>query len=175
MPQQFVGKTQAGSRTVVITGGNSGLGFGSASAILKSPNGAPWHVILGCRDNGRAQAAVKQLISGAGVMGGEVEAMPLDLASLASVRTFANELKKRLSSGVIPPLHAVVCNAGANPFSTKTVTVDGFESIRRQPPRSLSARQRTAARVVVAGSRGGCRQRSPRSGAEVRGACTGLE
>lgn len=128
MPQQFVGKTQAGSRTVVITGGNSGLGFGCASAILKSPNGAPWHVILGCRDNGRAQAAVKQLISGAGVMGGEVEAMPLDLASLASVRTFANELKKRLSSGVIPPLHAVVCNAGVNPFRTKTVTVDGFES-----------------------------------------------
>lgn len=127
MPQQFAGNAQASSRTVVITGGNSGLGFGCANAILMSPDGAPWHVILACRDKGRARAAVEQLASGAGVMG-QVEAMSLDLASLASVRVFANELKKRLSSGLIPPLHAVVCNAGVNPLNTKTVTVDWFES-----------------------------------------------
>jgi NAD(P)-dependent dehydrogenase (short-subunit alcohol dehydrogenase family) len=54
--------------------------------------------------------------------------MSLDLASLASVRAFAAELTKRLSTGSIPPLHAVVCNAGVNPLNTKTVTVDGFES-----------------------------------------------
>jgi NAD(P)-dependent dehydrogenase (short-subunit alcohol dehydrogenase family) len=54
--------------------------------------------------------------------------MSLDLASLASVRTFAAELTKRLSTGTIPPLHAVVCNAGVNPLNTKTVTADGFES-----------------------------------------------
>ena len=103
------------------------MGFACANAIMRSPNGAPWHIILACRDKGRAQAAVGQLTSGAGVVG-QVEAMSLDLASLASVRAFAAELTKRLSTGTVPPLHAVVCNAGVNPLNTKTVTVDGFES-----------------------------------------------
>jgi NAD(P)-dependent dehydrogenase (short-subunit alcohol dehydrogenase family) len=124
---QPVGNGQIGSRTVVITGGNTGMGFACANAILKSPNGAPWHVILACRDEGRAQAAVDQLTSSAGGSG-QVEAMPLDLASLASVRAFAAELSKRRSAEIIPPLHAVVCNAGVNPLNTKTMTVDGFES-----------------------------------------------
>ena len=61
-------------------------------------------------------------------MAGQVEAMSLDLASLTSVRAFAAELTKRLSAGKIPPLHAVVCNAGVNPLNTKTTTADGFES-----------------------------------------------
>src|SRR5580704_4738897 len=127
MDHRFSGKGLTGSRTVVITGGNTGMGFACANAILRSPNGAPWHIILACRDEGRAQAAVGQLTSGAGVVG-QVEAMSLDLASLASVRAFAAELTRRLSTGSIPPLHAVVCNAGVNPLNTKTVTVDGFES-----------------------------------------------
>jgi len=127
LSHQPVGNGTIGSRTVVITGGNTGLGFGCANTILKSPNGAPWHVILACRDEGRAQAAVDQLTSGAGVAG-QVETMSLDLASLASVRAFAAELTKRLSTGTIPPLRAVVCNAGVNPLNTKTVTADGFES-----------------------------------------------
>jgi NAD(P)-dependent dehydrogenase (short-subunit alcohol dehydrogenase family) len=59
---------------------------------------------------------------------GRVEAMSLDLSSLASVRAFAAELKKRLMARTIPPLHAVVCNAGMNPLNTKTMTADGFES-----------------------------------------------
>ena len=41
------------------------------------------------------------------------EAMSLDLACLASIRAFAAELTKRLSTGTTPPLHAVVCNAGS--------------------------------------------------------------
>src|SRR5579871_6412546 len=113
MGHQPVGNGKIGSRTVVITGGNTGLGFGCANTILMSPNGPPWHVILACRDEGRARAAVDQLTSGAGVAG-QVEAMSLDLASLASVRAFAAELTKRLSTGTIPPLHAVVSNAGVN-------------------------------------------------------------
>src|SRR5246127_642486 len=127
MDHQPVGNGNIGSRSVVITGGNTGMGFACANAILKSPNGAPWHVILACRDKGRAQAAVDQLTDGA-IAVGQVEVMSLDLASLASVRAFAAELKKRLNTGTIPPLHAVVCNAGVNPLNTKTVTADGFES-----------------------------------------------
>src|SRR5689334_4646424 len=127
MDHRRVGNAPTGSRTVVITGGNSGLGFACARAILESPHGAPWRVVLACRDEGRAQVAVDQLTRGAGVAG-EGEAMSLDLASLASVRAFAVELTKRLSTGTTPPLHAVVCNAGINPGTTKAVTADGFDS-----------------------------------------------
>ena len=127
MDHRRVENKLVGSRTVLITGGNSGLGFACANAILESPRGAPWRVVLACRDIGRGQAAVDQLTRGA-IVAGQVEVMSLDLASLASVRAFAGELTKRLSAGTIPPLHAVVCNAGVNPLNTKTTTADGFES-----------------------------------------------
>src|ERR1700756_3542511 len=100
MGHEPVGNGNIGSRTVVITGGNTGLGFACANAILRSPNGASWHIILACRDASRAQAGVGQLTSSAAVVG-QVEAMSLDLASLASVRAFAAELTKRLSTGSI--------------------------------------------------------------------------
>lgn len=121
-----IGNAPTGSRTVVITGGNTGLGLAAAKAIVESPQGAPWHVILACRDKSRAQAAVDQLTSDAG-QAGQVEAMSLDLASLASIRTFAAELTNRLSAGTTPPLHAVVCNAGVNSGTTPTPTADGFD------------------------------------------------
>jgi len=129
MDQRNAGAARTASQTVVITGGNAGLGFACANAILRSPQGAPWHIVLACRDEDRAQAAVDQLMSGAGAdVAGRVDAMSLDLASLASVRTFAAELTERLSAGTMPPLRAVVCNAGVNPLGTKTATADGFES-----------------------------------------------
>src|SRR6476619_6003654 len=101
MEHRHAGNARTGCRTVVITGGNSGLGFACARAILKAPHGAPWRIVLACRDEGRAQAAVDQLTSGAGVAG-QVEAISVDLASLASVRAFAAELTKRLSTGTTP-------------------------------------------------------------------------
>jgi len=114
-------------RTVVITGGNTGLGYACATALLRSPAAPGWHVILACRDASRADAAVEQLIAGS-ANAGHVEAMALDLASLASTNAFAAELTNRMNTGAIPPLHAVVCNAGVNPGTTQSTTADGFES-----------------------------------------------
>jgi len=113
-------------QTVVITGGNSGLGFECAKALL-SDSDATWHVILACRDADRAQAAVDQLTAD-GTASGRVEAMSLDLASLASIRAFAADLTSVLGVKVIPPLHAIVCNAGVNPGPKMSTTADGFES-----------------------------------------------
>lgn len=113
-------------RTVVVTGGNSGLGYACAQALLGSTDG-PWHVVIASRDTGRSQAAVDALAAGAAA-GNSVEAMALDLASLASVRSFGTELIGRLGSGVLPVLHALVCNAGVQMGATDATTVDGFES-----------------------------------------------
>lgn len=116
-----------GQRTVIITGGNTGLGYACATALLRSKAVPTWHVILACRDTGRADAAVERLTAG-GTNAGRVEAMALDLASLASIRAFAAELTNKVNTGEIPPLHSVVCNAGVNPGTTQSTTADGFES-----------------------------------------------
>jgi NAD(P)-dependent dehydrogenase (short-subunit alcohol dehydrogenase family) len=118
--------TRGNTRTVVITGGNSGLGYGCAQVLLGSNNG-PWHVVIASRDAGRAQTAVGALAAGAAA-GHTVEAMVLDLASLASVRSFAAELTERLATGALPPLHAVVCNAGVQMGTALATTADGFEA-----------------------------------------------
>lgn len=119
------------ARTIVITGGNAGLGYACAAAIMSSHDGLPWHVVLACRDPGRAQAAAVSLAGLAGQgddPGNTVETTPLNLASLASVRACAAELTALVSSGQIPPLQALVCNAGTLAGSTLTKTEDGFES-----------------------------------------------
>lgn len=110
-------------RTVVITGGNSGLGYACAQALLNAS--PPWHVILACRDAARARSAVEAL-RGVTTTGAKVEAMVLDLASLASIRAFSAELIRRLVAGDLPPLHGLVCNAAMQ--GAKTFTMDGFEA-----------------------------------------------
>ena len=114
-------------RSAVITGGNTGLGYACAASLLVSPEGPPWHVVLACRDKERAQGAVERLAQVAGASH-RVEAMSLDLASLASVRAFATELASRVRVGAMPPLHGLVCNAGVQSGTKRSFTADGFES-----------------------------------------------
>lgn len=110
------------THTAVITGGNTGLGFACAKALLSASS--PWHVVIACRDQWRADASVEKLRK---VMGAstKVEAMILDLASFNSIRSFPAQLKERLLSGELPPLHGLVCNAGMQ--GARTLTKNGFE------------------------------------------------
>jgi NAD(P)-dependent dehydrogenase (short-subunit alcohol dehydrogenase family) len=110
-------------QTVIVTGGNSGLGFACASALLAAS--PPWHVVIACRDPSRAQTAVAALRKAA-APGARVEAMDLDLASLASIRAFATKLDGKLKTAGLPPLHGLVCNAAVQ--GAKTFTADGFET-----------------------------------------------
>ncbi len=95
-------------RTVIVTGGNSGIGFEAARALA----GRGARVVLAVRDPKRGADA-------AGAIAGSVEVRRLDLADLASVREFAQDW-----SGDI---HALINNAGimAPPLSR---TKDGFEA-----------------------------------------------
>ena len=85
---------------------------------------------MACRDPARARGAVERLLQGIAAGGSpvRVETMPLDLASLTSVRAFTRELGRRLDAGELPPLHALVCNAGVQAGAKKTFTTDGFET-----------------------------------------------
>ena len=107
-------------KTVIITGGNSGLGFETARAILRNRDG--WYVVIAGRSRQRCQVAASRLRYETGTP--SAEAMVLDLASLAAVRQFALDF----STGDRPPLRALVCNAGVQIVGPTQRTDDGFES-----------------------------------------------
>jgi light-dependent protochlorophyllide reductase len=103
-------------RTAVITGASSGLGLECARALLARD--ASWHVVLAVRDPVRGAAAVTNL--------GEPDrctVLEMDLASLQSVRGFAQTLR----ATELPPLHALVCNAGVQVVSGAEATDDGVD------------------------------------------------
>jgi len=70
-------------RIAIVTGANSGLGLETSAALAAA--GAK--VIMACRNPDKASAALAELR--ARVPNADVALMALDLASLASVRTFA--------------------------------------------------------------------------------------
>jgi NAD(P)-dependent dehydrogenase (short-subunit alcohol dehydrogenase family) len=112
-------RPQRNARVFVITGGNSGLGFETARLLASaSPTNA---IILGCRDVARGAAARDAIV---GATGNErVRAMRLDLASLASVRAFVDEVRATEPAGV----DTLVCNAGISRGSARTV--DGLDAV----------------------------------------------
>ena len=107
------------NKSVIITGGNSGLGYACAEAIARS--GQDWHIIIASRDLSRVTAAVDTLIAETDYS--QIEGMTLDLASLASVRQFSQDIV----TGKRPPLQAIICNAGVLIVSDTRYTTDGFE------------------------------------------------
>ena len=105
-------------QTVIITGGNTGLGYQCAREIAACGD---WQVIIACRNKEKADEAVQQLIAETSHQ--HVEAITLDLASLDSVRRFAQKFAAR----ELPPLKGIICNAGIQ--TTKRIyTQDGFET-----------------------------------------------
>jgi NAD(P)-dependent dehydrogenase (short-subunit alcohol dehydrogenase family) len=120
-------KQNSATRSVVITGGNTGLGYACATEILKSNDGGGWHIVIACRDLQKGHEAIRQLREKV-AKPISVEAMQLDLASLQSVRSFASRLNDSIRAGSTPPLHGIVCNAGVQSGTKKTFTNDGFES-----------------------------------------------
>jgi NAD(P)-dependent dehydrogenase (short-subunit alcohol dehydrogenase family) len=103
-------------RRVLITGANSGIGFYAAAELAH--NGA--HVLLGCRDQSKGDAALARMRALDPRANAEV--VVLDLASLESVRAFA---AAELARGV--PLDLLINNAGVMAPKQRLETADGFE------------------------------------------------
>ena len=102
-------------RTAVITGANTGLGYETAAAL--AAKGA--HVVLAVRNLDKGKAAA-DLIS-ARTPGASVALQELDLSSLDSVRTAADELRSKHDS-----IDLLINNAGIM-MTPKSTTKDGFE------------------------------------------------
>lgn len=102
-------------RVVVITGGNSGIGLCAGEAL--AARGA--RVVLTSRDPRRGADALDRLRRR--VPGADASVMALDLASFASIRSFAAELLDGQ-----PEIDVLINNAGGV-LSGRRLTEDGFE------------------------------------------------
>jgi len=102
-------------KTIVVTGANSGIGFEAARELAL--RGA--HVVLACRNPGKAEGALAAIRAAAAQA--SVETMQLDLASLASIREFAAAYKDKHSR------LDVLCNNAGIMAIPLTRTADGFE------------------------------------------------
>jgi len=105
-------------RTFVITGGNSGLGYQCAKNIAMENHDN--YVVIASRNMVKSEQAAKDLSDQTG--NPQIYALPLNLASLASVREFC----QTFVDGNFPPLQGLVCNAITGSSSLE-YTVDGFE------------------------------------------------
>jgi NAD(P)-dependent dehydrogenase (short-subunit alcohol dehydrogenase family) len=107
--------SQAG-KTILITGANSGIGYQAALELAR--HGA--HVLLGCRSAAKGEAARQRILQV--VPGAAVEIVLLDMASLASIRSFAEAF-----AGSGARLDVLINNAGVMALPTRELTADGFE------------------------------------------------
>ncbi len=87
-------------RHIIMTGANSGIGKVAADVLLSRGN----QLTVGARNIGAPEAAT---------------VVPLDLASLASVRAFA--------TSITVPIDVLVLNAGMQSLDVAGRTADGFE------------------------------------------------
>lgn len=94
-----------------MTGGTSGLG---AIAAERMTSNGDTRLVVGARRP-----------AGAGDAGRDGEVVPLDLASLESVRGFATSVRRLLGEA---PVDALVLNAGLIRADADGRTVDGFET-----------------------------------------------
>ncbi|MFZ9197225.1 MAG: oxidoreductase [Bacilli bacterium] len=103
-------------KVVIVTGGNSGIGYYAIEAFLKE--GAS--VVMASRSQARAEEAIKNLQSLG--LPGKVMFIPLDLMTLQSVKNFVGQFKKQFQR-----LDLLLNNAGIM-FGDYQLTEDGFES-----------------------------------------------
>jgi NAD(P)-dependent dehydrogenase (short-subunit alcohol dehydrogenase family) len=102
-------------RTAVITGANTGLGYQTATAL--AAKGA--HVVLAVRNLDKGRDAADRIT--AATPGASVALQELDLTSLDSVRTAADELRDANDT-----IDLLINNAGVM-MTPKSTTKDGFE------------------------------------------------
>lgn len=103
-------------RVAVVTGANSGLGLVTATELAR--HGAK--VVLAVRNTIAGEKAAAEIRES--TPGAELEVRALDLASLASVRAFAEKLTADYDA-----IDLLVNNAGLVILGPRSTTADGFE------------------------------------------------
>lgn len=83
-------------KTVIVTGGNSGIGKESCRDFIKRGG----RVIMACRSTWKGEDAKKDIENDTGIYN-KLIVMNIDLSSMKSVRNFADQFKKSLLNIVL--------------------------------------------------------------------------
>lgn len=106
-------------KSIIITGANSGIGF---ECVMQMAKIAPdEQIILACRDMKAGNEAVQKIKQKTGHK--HLLSLPLDLASLQSIRDFRTAFSKLPN----PIITALINNAGVQNVGETKYTQDGFE------------------------------------------------
>lgn len=111
--------------TIILTGANGSLGLGFVKSLLTN---FPDHTaVLVVRDDSESDPNTKnlrQLIAGHP----KISIKKLDLVSLRAVKQFTVDICSRVTSGELPRISAIVCNAFAWSLNTgQKFSDDGYE------------------------------------------------
>lgn len=146
--------------SILVTGANGGLGSAIAEQVLSRPSLAQdYHGLYTVRKVETADA-LKKVLSGAAKVKHQYDIVPLDLASLESVRKVAADINARVASGQIPPIRALILSAAYQEHDDQNFTNDGFDMTFQATYLShfllalllLQSLDKEEGRVVVVGS-----------------------
>ena len=115
--EDAVGRNDLRGRTVLVTGGSSGVGEAACAGFASA--GAHVHILA--RDYDRAVRAIGRIESRLPASGGTIKLELCDLSDLSEVRRFAESFQARFDR-----LDLLVNNAGVLP-QARTHTPDGVE------------------------------------------------
>ena len=112
--------------TLILTGANGGLGAATVTRFLASSDSKANQGVFTVRNPATADAAKKALDRSPNHAQHEI--FPLDMSTLAGVRTGAAEINRKVKAGGFPPVRALVLNAAVQDAKGQKFTEDGFES-----------------------------------------------
>lgn len=149
-----------GKGTILVTGANGSLGSTMASQIASTPELAAYHGLYAVRDAKAAPVLRSALAQHKTTNPHSHDIISLNLADLANVRAVAATINARVASGQIPPIRALILNAGYLEFTSQSWTADGFDMTFASNHLGhwlltallLQSMDRDAGRVVVVGS-----------------------
>lgn len=81
----------ASSKVILVTGGNSGIGYETVKALLQSDKA--YHILLGARSSEKAKLAIETLHKECSNVTNTVESIQIDLTSDESIETAFKQVK----------------------------------------------------------------------------------
>ncbi|KAF5965554.1 dehydrogenase reductase [Fusarium coicis] len=112
--------------TILITGANGGLGSAIVTNILGKPHLASNYTGVYTVRSTATATRLQQILKSASE-GHRHDVVDLDLSSLASVRKMATRINRGVAAGDLPPIRALILNAGYQDHEEINISDDGYE------------------------------------------------
>ncbi|KAI3317206.1 putative short-chain dehydrogenase [Xylariaceae sp. AK1471] len=117
--------TTSAKGTILVTGANGGLGSAIVEQVTSKLEFSAYHGLYTVRDTTNAPSLTSALTHGATH---PHDVVALDLTKLDNVRQVAEGINTRVSAGEIPPIRALILNAGFQDFGNQSWTDDGLDT-----------------------------------------------